>query len=105
MALSNAARQALYRSRRKTQGHFRSEGTPMERLDVWVSADAAHGLRVLAALHGTPAQEELDRLILAAVSAAKEQDRSAWSKAACGVLGMDDPLPGNSPAPGEQRDR
>ena len=61
----------------------------MERLDVWVSADAAHGLRVLAALCGTPAQEELDRLILAAVNVVKGSNRSAWSEASLGVLDGD----------------
>ena len=86
MALSNAQRQARYRLSRKSQGHFTNAGTPMERLDVWISADAAHGLRVLAALHGVSSQEELDRLMLAAISEAKEQDRAAWSKASLGVL-------------------
>jgi len=86
MAMTNAQRQAQFRFRRKSQGHFKAEGTPMERLDAWVSADAAHGLRVLAALHGTTAQGELDKLLLATIDAVKRQDRAAWSRASMGVL-------------------
>ena len=86
MALTNAQRQAQYRFRRKSQGHFNSKGTPMERLDAWVSADAAHGLRVLAALHGTTTQGELDQLLLAAIGAVKRQDQAAWSHASIDVL-------------------
>ena len=84
--MTNAERQARYRLHRRTQGHFKVEGTAMERLDVWVSADAAHGLRVLAALRNIPAQDELDRLILAAVAAAKQQDRATWGDASMRVL-------------------
>jgi len=87
MALTTAERQARFRSRRKVQGHFKQEGTAMERLDVWVSANAAHGLRVLATLHGTTGQEELDALLLAAISTEKQRDRAAWSEASLGVLG------------------
>ena len=63
MPMTNAERQARFRFRQKTQGHFKTEGTPMERLDAWVSSDAAHGLRVLAALNAASVQEALDRLI------------------------------------------
>jgi hypothetical protein len=86
MAMTNAERQARYKSRRKVQGHFQAQGPAMERLDAWVSADAAHGLRVLAALRDTTAQDELDRLIMAAVNAAKQQDRPAWGKASMEIL-------------------
>jgi hypothetical protein len=84
--MSNAARQAAYRTRRKVQGHFQAKGIPMERIDAWVLADAAHGLRVLAFLSGTTAQEELNGLILAATNAAREKDRKAWSGASLGVV-------------------
>jgi len=86
MAKTNAERQAAFKSRRKVQGHFHAEGTAMERLDTWVSADAAHGLRVLAVLHNTSAQEELDRLVMASVNAAKQQNRPAWGEASMRVL-------------------
>lgn len=86
MAMTNAERQAAYKRRRKVQGHFQAQGPAMERLDAWVSADAAHGLRVLDALHTTSAQEELDCLIMAAVNAAKQQNRPAWGEASMAVL-------------------
>jgi len=87
MAMTNAQRQRAFRLRRKTQGHFKAEGAPMERIDAWISQEAAHGLRVLAALHGVSAQEELDGLLLAAIAVAKQQDRPAWSAATFQVLG------------------
>ena len=89
MAMTNAERQAAYKFRRKAQGHFHSQGPAMERLDAWVSADAAHGLRVLATLHNTSAQEELDRLIMAAVNEAKQQNRPAWGESSVKVLDHD----------------
>jgi predicted transcriptional regulator len=87
MAMTNAQRQRAYRIRRKTQGHFKAEGAPMERIDAWISQEAAHGLRVLAALHGVSAQEELNGLLLTAIAVAKQQDRPAWSDATFRVLG------------------
>ena len=84
--LTNAQRQARYRATRQMQGHFQCKGTAMERLDVWVSSDSAHGLRVLAALQHSTAQAVLDRLVLAAVAEVKNQDRAAWGQASIGVL-------------------
>jgi hypothetical protein len=87
MTMTNAERQARFRTRRKIQGHFAAEGTPMERLDVWVSADAAHGLRVLASLYGCSAQEQLDRMIRAAIEATKhEVGPIAYSNASLAIL-------------------
>jgi hypothetical protein len=87
MTMTNAERQARFRFRQKTQGHFKSEGTPMERLDAWVSSDAAHGLRIMAELNKTTAQEELDKLILAAVAAKKQEiGQQTWSSTSLAIL-------------------
>lgn len=86
MAMTNAQRQAKFKTARKIQGHLGAEGEAMERLDVWVSASAAHGLRVLAELQGNDVQEELDHLLVAAIEAAKLRDRKAWGEASMVVL-------------------
>jgi hypothetical protein len=59
----------------------------MERLDVRVSADAAHDLGILASLHGCSAQVQLDQMIRAAIDATKQKvGQIAFSDASLAIL-------------------
>jgi len=92
MTMTNAQRQSRYRFRQSTQGAFGSEGTPMTRLNVWVSQIAAHGLRVLAKQRGHTIQETLDHVLRDAVDSARQKTgKHAWAELSMTVLD-DEPI-------------
>jgi len=89
MVMTNAQRQARYKSRQRMRGNPAGiiQGESQERLDMWISSRAAHGLRVLAQLHESSIQAELDRVLLAAIQVTRaEAGQDRWFAAAQVVL-------------------
>ncbi|NTV72850.1 MAG: hypothetical protein HGA66_01400 [Holophaga sp.] len=84
MALSNAERQKRYRFNQQSKSLAGKEPS-RTRLDVWLDHMVHHELRVLAKLHSTTLQEELERMIHASAVLAKKE-KATWFSAASAVL-------------------